>query len=168
MGQKKRSLDATDLNILAKLQKNARASFTEIGLVVGLSAPAVRDRIRQMESHGVISGYRVIVNQTLLGNPIRAILAVQVKREYGKWRVPDNAVTDMFRSMPEVLRYWSVTGDVDFIIEVAMPSMKRMEEFHRRLNTLGIFTTYIILEDSNDSAEPSGAFGRGSTPRAPG
>jgi Lrp/AsnC family leucine-responsive transcriptional regulator len=166
MGQRKRGLDATDLNILAELQKNARASFTEIGLVVGLSAPAVRDRIRQMESHGVISiqGDR---QSDLARKPIRAILAVQVETGIRKMEGSGQRGHDMFRSMPEVLRYWSVTGDVDFIIEVAMPSMKRMEEFHRRLNTLGIFTTYIILEDSNDAAEPSGAFGRGSTPRAP-
>jgi Lrp/AsnC family leucine-responsive transcriptional regulator len=150
MAQKKKDLDMTDLRILEELQKNARASFTEIGASVCLSAPAVRDRIRRMEDDGLISGYKVILDHSLLGKPIRAMITVQVKREHGRWRVPDSDVVKLFRLLPEVIRYWSVTGDLDYIVEVALPSMKILEDLHRKLETLGTFTTYMILECSGE------------------
>jgi Lrp/AsnC family leucine-responsive transcriptional regulator len=150
MAQKKKDLDMTDLRILEELQKNARASFTEIGASVCLSAPAVRDRIKQMEEDGLISGYKAILNHSLLGKPIKAMITVQVKREHGRWRVPDSNVVRLFSLLPEVIRFWSVTGDLDYIVEVAMPSMKNLEDLHRKLETLGIFTTYMILECSGE------------------
>ena len=145
MTQRKRDLDPTDLRILAELQKNARSSFTEIGAAVCLSAPAVRDRIKQMEDDGLISGYKVVLDHAQLGKPIRAMITVQVKREHGRWRVPDCEVLELFSRSPEIIRYWSVTGDVDFVIEVVLPSMKSLEELHRKLEAWGIFTTYMVL-----------------------
>ena len=55
-------LDTTDWKILEALQKNARSTFTEIGQSVGLTAPAVRERIRRMESDELITGYRPVIN----------------------------------------------------------------------------------------------------------
>jgi Lrp/AsnC family leucine-responsive transcriptional regulator len=150
MTQRKRDLDTTDLRILTELGKNARASFTEIGATVCLSAPAVRDRIKQMEEDGIISGYKVVIDHAQLGQPIRAMITVQIKREHGRWRVPDSEVVEMFSRLPGLIRYWSVTGEVDFVIEVALPSMKSLEDLHRKLGTLGIFTTYMILECSGE------------------
>lgn len=151
MAGRKRDLDATDWNILVELQKNARTSFTEIGASVGLTGPAVRDRIRQMEDDGIISGYTIAIDHALLGNPIRAMVTLQSKHEPGKRRLPDSYVLETLDHMPEVLRYWIVTGDVDFIIEVALPSMKDMDELHRKLDRMGIFTTYIVLSYFGES-----------------
>lgn len=151
MAGKKRELDITDRNILEELQKNARASFTDIGACVGLTGPAVRDRIRQMEDNGIISGYRVAIDHALLGNPIRAMITLQSKHEPGKRRVPDGFIVETLDNMPEVLRYWSVTGDVDFIIEIALSTMKGVDELHRKLDRLGIFTTYMVLNCSGES-----------------
>ena len=72
-------LDTTDWKILEALQKNARSTFTEIGQSVGLTAPAVRERIRRMESDELITGYRPVINYAVLGRPIRALIALKFK-----------------------------------------------------------------------------------------
>ena len=67
-------LDATGWLLLQELQQNARLSFSDLGQRVGLSAPAVADRIRRMEEAGIITVYRAEVNMSKLGLPVNAII----------------------------------------------------------------------------------------------
>src|SRR6185295_10555631 len=67
-------LDTYDARILAELQADARLSMTELGRRVHLSQPAVTERVRKLESAGVITGYRATVNLKALGYGIRALV----------------------------------------------------------------------------------------------
>ena len=67
-------LDGTGWQLLQELQQNARLSYSELGQRVGLSAPAIADRIRKMEEAGIITGYRAEVNMSKLGLPVMAIV----------------------------------------------------------------------------------------------
>src|SRR5437763_2081738 len=67
-------LDETGWHLLQELQQNARLSYSELGQRVGLSSPAVTDRVRRMEEAGLITGYHAEVNLTKLGLPILAII----------------------------------------------------------------------------------------------
>lgn len=69
-------LDAVGWRILAILQDDARASFRQIGQAVGLSAPAVAERVRRMEELGIISGYHAAVNPKLVGYSILAQMRI--------------------------------------------------------------------------------------------
>src|SRR5436309_4239134 len=67
-------LDATGWQLLQELQQNARLSYSELGQRVGLSSPAVAERIRRMEDAGIISGYHAEINRARIGYPITAII----------------------------------------------------------------------------------------------
>ena len=152
MAGKKRNLDITDLKILEELQKNARASFTEIGAKVGLTGPAVRERIVRMENDGLICGYTTVIDCALFGDSIRVIVALQARQEFTRKRVPDDYIVETFKNMPGVLQYWSVTGNIDFIVEILLPSMDKLDDLHRALDKLGIFTTYVVVRSERSQA----------------
>src|SRR5579875_2870126 len=67
-------LDETGWQLLHELQQNARLSFSELGQRVGLSSPAVAERVRKMEDAGIITGYHAEVNPAKLGFPVMAII----------------------------------------------------------------------------------------------
>lgn len=145
MGVKDLNLDATDQAILLELQKNARASFTDIGGEVGLTSPAVRERIRKMEDAGIILGYRTILNPALIGNPIRALVSLKSKHEW-----PEQYVPQFLDKIPEVLRYWGVTGPTDFFVEIVVSSVKKLESLLQRISELGFVSTHIVLNFSGE------------------
>lgn len=142
-------LDDTDLKILDELKKNARTPFTDIGACVGLTGPAVRDRIRRMEDDGVITGYTALVSSTALGKSLRAIISVKPTPSAGA--DVDRSLSRQIAALPGVLRYITVTGEIEGLIEVAMRSMKDFDELSLRINRMGYATTtHFILDDSND------------------
>ena len=69
-------LDETGWHILQALQENARLSFSELGQRVGLSSPAVAERVRRMEDAGIIKGYHAEIDTAKVGYPITAIIRI--------------------------------------------------------------------------------------------
>src|SRR4051812_49862643 len=88
--------DATDLRLLAELQDDARLSLAELGRRVGLSSPAVADRLRRLEDDGVIAGYRAVVDPRKLGYQLGVLIRIRP--------APRNIapVADIARQTPEV------------------------------------------------------------------
>src|SRR4030042_4992706 len=80
-------LDATGWQILRELEANARLSFAELGRRVGLSLPAVAERVRKMEDAGIITGYRAQVDPARVGLPIRAFVRIRLEREFDTARL---------------------------------------------------------------------------------
>lgn len=74
-------MDNTDLKILKLLQENARLTIRRIGELIGLTPPAAAERIKKMESHGVITGYHASVNPDKLGKNVRAYICVDVRKD---------------------------------------------------------------------------------------
>ena len=72
---KNNNLDATDWKILAELQRDARSSYKEIGEAVGMTRPAVRERMLRMEESGVVTGYRAEIDTDALGRALHVMIS---------------------------------------------------------------------------------------------
>ena len=116
------SMDEIDCEILAELQANARIAFAELGRRVGLSTPAVIERVRRLEESRVILGYRTLVDPAKVGLPVRAFVKVTVA---GDKLVKFAALV---RTLPEVLECHRVTGAESFMVQVAVRDVRHMEE----------------------------------------
>lgn len=134
-------LDKLNWEILDLLQKNARASNAAIGRKVGLSSPAVAERIKKMEDLGVINGYRTDVNYTAGGYQLRAIITVRAFM--GKLK----PFLDKVSNFKEVLNCYRITGNENIIMEVVFHDQKHLEGFIDTLITYGETRTHIVLSD---------------------
>jgi Lrp/AsnC family leucine-responsive transcriptional regulator len=132
-------LDNVGWEILATLQENARLSFAELGRRVGLSLPAVAERVRRMEEAGVITGYRAQVNAKKIGLPITAFVRLSVRGD----QYPE--VIALARTMPEVRECHHLTGADSFIMKVVAASIPHLESMITRLSSYGQTTTSIVL-----------------------
>lgn len=133
-------LDGTGWLLLQELQQNARLSYSELGQRVGLSAPAVADRIRRMEEAGVITGYHAEVNMGKLGLPVTAI--VRLGSVAGQ---SCNLVARRVSEIPEVLECYRVTGNDSVIVKVVATSVAHLEQIIDQLTLHGQTTTSIVL-----------------------
>ena len=137
--ESKRTLDRTDWQILTNLQANARWSMAELGRKVGLSAPAVTERVRRLESEGVISGYTAKVDLERVGRSLLAYIRIgaagQVKEK----------VAEVVTVMPEVLECHRGTGGDCFIIKVAVADIPHLEQVSDAFAEFGQLTTTIVL-----------------------
>lgn len=116
------SIDDIDCEILAELQANARIAFAELGRRVGLSTPAVIERVRRLEDNRVITGYRAAVDPAKVGLPVRAFVKVTVAGD----KLQKFAA--LVRELPEVLECHRVTGAESFMVQIAVRDVRHMEE----------------------------------------
>ena len=133
-------LDDTGWQLLRALQQNARLSYSELGQRVGLSSPAVAERIRRMEDAGIISGYHVELNRSKLGYPITAIIRMSTS--------PGDQCTrfaTFVQEIPEVLECYRVTGSDSLIMKVMASSVEHLESLIDRLSAHGQLTTSMVL-----------------------
>ena len=138
--EKERLLDETGWHILEALQENARLSFSELGQRVGLSSPAVTERVRRMEDAGIITGYRAEVNTAKIGYPITAI--IRVSNSPGERCTRLSALAQV---IPEVLECYRVTGSDSLIMKVMASSVEHLESLIDRISEHGQLTTSIVL-----------------------
>ncbi|GAB4423638.1 MAG: Lrp/AsnC family transcriptional regulator [Chloroflexi bacterium OHK40] len=134
-----RLLDAVGWKLLALLQENARSSYSELGRAVGLSAPAVAERVRRLEEAGVISGYHAAVRWERVGWPITALIRLSgISSEAPQ-------VAGLIASMHEVLECHRVTGEDSYILTVVAVSTAHLEQLVDRLIPYGRVTTSLVL-----------------------
>ena len=132
-------IDEIDRNILSILQHRARASYAEIGRHVGLTTPAVIERIRKLEDAGVITGYRVEIDTAKVGLPITAFVRMSITG------VDYSHIIEVAQNSNEVLECHRGTGGDSFIMKVAVASVEHLQEVIDRLTPYGITTTTIVL-----------------------
>ena len=133
------TLDQINQKILKLLWEDARLSYAEIGKQVHLSAPAVADRVRKLESECVIQGYRVQVDQEKLGFPISANVLMRVF--HGR----EQAFITFVKQQPEVTRCINVTGDKAFLVEMALSSIGELDGVLERFAAMSETSTMIVL-----------------------
>jgi Lrp/AsnC family leucine-responsive transcriptional regulator len=138
--ENERLLDETGWHILEALQENARLSFSELGQRVGLSSPAVAERVRRMEDAGIITGYRAEVNTARIGYPITAIIRINNSPGQRCTRLTASA-----QEIPEVLECYRVTGSDSLVMKVMASSVEHLESLIDRLSEHGQLTTSIVL-----------------------
>jgi Lrp/AsnC family transcriptional regulator, leucine-responsive regulatory protein len=134
-----KGLDELNLAILQELLANARISNTEIGRRVGLSAPAVADRILKMEEAGVIQGSSIALDLDHIGLTIRAFISFKANN------MTHIAMVNLFDSMPEIIEWHSVTGTASMLLKVAVATSKELEAVVEKLFLHGETTTSLIL-----------------------
>ena len=156
-----RPLDHLDWRLLRELQADARLSYNELARRVGLSSPAVAERVRRMEDAGVIVGYRAEVDPAKVGLPVLAL--VQLRCDHGR------CLLNTFRAAdyPEVLEVHKLGGERCTALKVAAESVAHLDALTHRLSRHGELWTTIILasplgrravdwEDSGDGDGGSG------------
>jgi len=132
-------LDKKDLLIIKALQQDARQSLSSLGKRIGLSQPAVSERVKKLEEAGVIGGYSARINLQAIGLGLQAVVRVRTTHEYIKWYVA------LFESMPEVLDVVRVTGDDCFVIRCAFAEPDDLERVVDALAARGSVTTALVL-----------------------
>jgi Lrp/AsnC family leucine-responsive transcriptional regulator len=140
MNTLKSNLDNTDWAILHELQLDARLSYAEIGRRVGLSSPAVQERVRKMEDYGIIAGYRAEIDLAKAGMSISAYIRV------GNLPSTDEArVLELSSGMPEVMECHHITGQDCFLIKIAATSIPHLEQVIDKFANFTHTVTTIIL-----------------------
>ncbi len=133
-------LDSTGWQLLEALQRDARLSYTELGQRVGLSAPAVAERVRRMEDAGIISGYHAEINRSKIGYPITAI--IRMSNSAGERCTSFMASA---QDISEVLECSRVTGSDSMIMKVMASSIEHLESLIDQLSVHGQLTTSMVL-----------------------
>ncbi len=119
-------LDERDLEIVAALQEDARATYADVAQRVGLSASAVHDRVRKLEQAGVIRGYRAIIDPETVGLFITALIAATPLDP----KQPDD-LPERLADIPQVEDCYSVAGEANYILKVRTRTTGELEDLIR-------------------------------------
>jgi Lrp/AsnC family leucine-responsive transcriptional regulator len=126
----KTELDPTDRRILRVLSQDGRASYQAIADEVGLSRPAIMERVKRLEESGYIAGYRVQLDRGKVGFPVTAFVAVR----YGSSDyVGDEPRMREMEKHPGVLECHHIAGDDCYILKVVAPDLEGVQEILRAL-----------------------------------
>lgn len=131
-------VDATNQRLLAELQDDARLSVAELGRRVGLSAPAVAERLQRLEAGGVITGYRATVSPRALGYSLTAV--IRVRPAPGQVR----NVAELAQRTEEVVECDRTTGEDCYVMKAHVRDVGHLEELVDRFLVLGQTTTSIV------------------------
>lgn len=144
------NIDRLNWNILGLLQKNARMSNAEIGRNVGISSPAVSERIKKMEDAGLIKGYHTVVSPYISNYQLKAIITVRAFM--GKLK----PFLEKLTTYDEVLNCYRITGNENIVMEVVLKNQKHLEQFIDQLIVYGETKTQIVLSQvvANNSIKP--------------
>lgn len=141
-------LDPLALKILAQLQRDARLSFAELGRRVGLSTPAVAERVRRLEDAGVIQGYEARIDPKALGLSVTAFVRIRVSGAETQAR----KLTALASELSEVLECHRCTGDESFILKVRVESVSHLEKLIDYLTPFGMTSTALVLSSPIERA----------------
>jgi Lrp/AsnC family leucine-responsive transcriptional regulator len=133
------NLDTLNWKILKCLQENARQSNAEIGRQVGISSPAVSERIKRLEDAGIILGYKTIVSPLDMGYQLKAIITLHAF--IGKLK----PFLEKVKTYDEVLNCYRITGNENIVMEVLLKNQKHLETFIDQLIVYGETKTQIVL-----------------------
>jgi Lrp/AsnC family leucine-responsive transcriptional regulator len=137
-------IDSLNWQILESLQKNARQSFAEIGRQIGLTSPAVAERVKKMEDSGVIKGYKAQVSYHKTGHQLKAVITLRAFM--GRLK----PFLEKVKEFKEVINCYRITGNENIIMEVVLYDQSHLEEFIDKLITYGETKTHIILSNVVD------------------
>jgi Lrp/AsnC family leucine-responsive transcriptional regulator len=132
-------MDARNCEIVALLQENARLSFAELGRKVGLSTPAVIERVRQLEEEQIILGYHAQINPAAVGLPVVAIVRVTVDGS----RIVHFA--EQARRIPEILSCFRITGADSYLVQVAVRDTQHLEDVIDAMMPYAATNTSLVL-----------------------
>ncbi|MEG1284451.1 MAG: Lrp/AsnC family transcriptional regulator [Romboutsia sp.] len=132
-------MDITDYRIIEILQKDGRVSMKDLGKTVGLTSPAVSERVKRLEESGVIEGYKAIVNPDALGRVIKAFIHISL---------PSDKYADFLKAAKKdtrIVECHHITGDDCSLLKVIVRDMYELEEVIDSIKQIGSTKTSVIL-----------------------
>jgi len=135
----KMNIDNLNWKILKCLQENARMSNAEIGRRVGISSPAVSERIKKMEDAEIIQGYTTFVSPFEAGYQLKALITLRAFMGMLK------PFLIKVKTYDEVVNCYRITGNENIVMEVVLKNQKHLEAFIDQLITYGETKTQIVL-----------------------
>jgi Lrp/AsnC family leucine-responsive transcriptional regulator len=139
--ERSRLLDEVNVRLLNELHDDPRLSMSELARRVGMSAPAVTERVQRLERVGVITGFRMEVDPAALGMPVTAL----VRLRPGPGQLPK--IVAAARDTPQVVECFRITGEDCFLLKVHGPSIGQLEEVLDRFLMFGQTTTSIVVSE---------------------
>ncbi|MCB9660314.1 MAG: Lrp/AsnC family transcriptional regulator [Polyangiales bacterium] len=134
-------LDAIDRQVVVALQADAKISLKSVGEQVGLTAPAVMERVRKLESAGIITGYHACVDARAMGLDIAAFIGVSV---HDPARLSD--IEDWVEAMPQIMECHHVTGGHTLLLKVKVKNTNSLERLISRVRSLdGVEGTHTMV-----------------------
>ena len=140
------NIDKINWQILKHLQLNARISNTAIARDIGITSPAVAERIRKMEDTGIIQNYNTSLSPFEAGFQLKAIITLRAFM--GKLK----PFMEKVKTFSEVLNCYRITGNENFVMEVVLKDQKHLEQFIDQLITYGETKTQIVLSHVVENA----------------
>ena len=123
-------MDAIDRKILSVIQEDASLSVAEIGNRVGLSSTPCWKRIQRLEADGVIEKRVAVVDQSKVGLGITVFVSVETGDHSQEWL---DRFAKTVGAMPEVMEFYRMAGDVDYMLRVVVKDMQAYDAFYKRL-----------------------------------
>src|SRR5436305_13618646 len=133
-----KEIDAVNRRVLEELQRDPRLTMSELGRRVGMSSPAVTERVRRLEETGVIRGYRLELDPVALGLPIAAYIRIRPNPA----QLP--RIAELAQQIPEVVECHRVTGEDCFVLKVHIPAIDQLDRLLDGFLMYGSTTTTII------------------------
>lgn len=124
-------LDELDVALLEALQRNARSTFAELGMLVGLKAPSVHDRVKRLEARGFIRRYSAQLDGRQLGYGLTAFVSCFTSSETSY-----DDFTNHVKKMPEVCETHSVAGEETYVLKVMTRNTEHLDEFLARAKSI--------------------------------
>ena len=154
MKRRANELSTIDRNILRVLQKNGRTSYAELARKVGLTATPCVERVKKMESDGVIQGYTALINPEYLDAALVVFVQIRLNRSaqdaFEEFR---NAVSEL----PEVQECYLVSGNFDYLIKARVADMSAYRKFYGEtlltLPEVQECTSYVVMEQVKETLE---------------
>ncbi|KPQ20671.1 MULTISPECIES: Lrp/AsnC family transcriptional regulator [unclassified Halomonas] len=134
-------MDRMNLKIIRALRQDGRISVTKLSQQVGLSIPAVTERMRKLEESGVIKGYTAVVDLEKIGLAVSAVIGITA------FKPQKEKLLAKLDSLPEVAECLHVTGEDSYLIRIYVPTNRDVEEFVAKVNTFGETKTRIVLSE---------------------
>ncbi len=123
-------MDAIDRKILAVVQDDASLSVAEIGQRVGLSSTPCWKRLQRLEADGVITKRVALIDPDKIGLGITVFVSVETGDHSQEWL---GRFAEVVNAMPEVMEFYRMAGDVDYVLRVVVPDMQSYDTFYKKL-----------------------------------
>jgi Lrp/AsnC family transcriptional regulator, leucine-responsive regulatory protein len=147
-------LDPLDRQILRLLRDDGRTSVAQIAKEVGLSGPAVHERLRKLETRGVIAGYTVVLDPHMLGRPHVAFIMVTLSE--GDEFAADEPIVARICDEPDVLEFHRIAGEDCYLVKVRTATNKDLENLLRRIRSIrGVARTRTTIVLSTELEQPT-------------
>ncbi len=134
-------LDDLDLMIIKELNKDSRLSMRELGRKVSLSAPSVTERVRRLESFGVIQKYTLEIDYQKIGLPVSCIIEATVKNgEYERFKT-------YIERLPNIEFCYRIAGAACYMLKINAESLEQIEEFINQTSPYAQTVTHVIFSE---------------------